>query len=55
MAGLNVCKVVGSERVRPKINVPSKLVGNFSEAEPTLTLKEAAAEASTRGLRFPLG
>lgn len=45
MAIQDVCKVEGDRRIRTQTDTPSDLKGNFSEAEPTLSLKEAVAEA----------
>ena len=41
----DVCKVIGDGRIRARIQSPDSLVGNFAEAEPTLTAEEAVEEA----------
>ena len=40
------CQVIGEGRVRPKLQDPKKRIAGFDEAEPTMTLEEAQAEAS---------
>ena len=45
MAIQDVCRIEGNGRVRVTAEIPGSLVGNFSEAEPTFSLKEAVAEA----------
>lgn len=45
MARPTVCKVEGTTRVRPQLTEPKKRISSFSEAQQTLTLEQAVAEA----------